>query len=270
MTTARARRVVWVMLLALTSAAMAAAPPVVSVAFAPPLGAVLPLDARFVDEHGRAVRLGNYFGSRPAIVVPVYYGCGNLCGVVLNGLASALRAAALVPGRDVEVIAIGIAPLETPSDAMRKKAAVLGAQDPGGWHFLTGHDDAIEIAARVLGYRYAWDDATHQYAHASGMVIVSPSGRTTSALFGVDFAPADLRAAIAQARDEMRASDTSPATPARTWLLCFHYDPQTGRYSVVAMNAVRAVALVVLAALGVVFVRARWRETRHGRGKATR
>ena len=150
-----------------TACAASPAPPVDRVAFAPPPGATLPLDARFIDEHGRRARLGDLVALRPAIIVPAYYGCSNLCTVVLNGVAAGLGASGLVAARDVDVVVVSIDPLETPPVALAKKRAVVG--DANGWHFLTGGGREVARFASALGYRYAYDAGERQYAHASGI-----------------------------------------------------------------------------------------------------
>lgn len=245
------------------SAGAVAPPPVDRVAFAPAAGATLPLDARFLDDDGRSVRLGDFVASRPAIVVPAYYGCANLCGIVLHGVAAALAASGVRAGRDVEVVAVSIEPSDTPLAARAKKRAVLGAVTAKGWHFLTGHIADIERFAAALGYRYAWDAAERQYAHAAGIAIVAADGRITRTLYGVAFPASDLRAALAGARAPPGAAAQASASSAQ-WLLCFHYDPRTGRYSVAAMNAVRVAGLAAMIALGgyVAFTRLRERRGR--------
>ncbi len=190
------------------------------------------MDAHFVDEHKDAVRLGDLVASHPAIVVPAYFECSNLCGVVLRGVAASLAAAGLRPGRDVEVVAVSIAPLETPADALAKKKTIAGAND--GWHFLTGDDADIGRFTDALGYRYAYVPGERQYAHASGIAIVSPGGRIARVLYGATFAPAELRDALASARGAAPPLAAPLEAEPRTWLMCFHYDPRTGRYSFVA------------------------------------
>ncbi|MGE5170341.1 MAG: SCO family protein [Rudaea sp.] len=244
--------------------AAAPLPPVDRVGFAPPRGASLPADASFADEHGRPVRLGDLVSARPAIVVPAYYGCSNLCTLVLRGVAAGLAAAKLRAGRDVDVVAVSIDPHETPALALQKKRALLGTHDAAGWHFLTGQAAGIERVTRALGYRYAYVAQEHQYAHASGVAIVAPHGRVVRVLYGVAFSPADLRAALALARGDPGPPGAIPvqASAASTWLLCFHYDPRTGRYTFAAMNAVRVAGLLALVALVAYALRALRRERR--------
>ena len=284
-----------VVLITLVSTLHAAPPPPVDrVAFAPRADAVLPLDARFVDEHGNSVQLRDFFNERYAVVVPAYFGCSNLCSLVLRGVATSLAESRLRAGVDVDIVAVSIAPLETPALALSKKRELLASSpDAAGWHFLTGSDAEIGRVADALGYHYAYVPAERQYAHASGIAIIAPGGRITRVLYGVAFAPATLRNALAlpalplrpttspdppvvrtpgNARDApgpwrnvAETTRRSPDSPAN-WLLCFHYDPQAGRYTFVAMNAVRLAGLFALAALAAFAVRALLRE----RGTARR
>jgi protein SCO1/2 len=269
------RRAALAAMLALAPAVAAAQlPPVDAVAFAPARGAVLPLDARFTDESGRRLQLADLVRDRPAIIVPAYYGCSNLCTIVLRATQASLAAAGLHAGRDVNVVAISFAPLETPALALAKKRDLFGAASGGeshGWHLLTGDEAAIGRVTTALGYRYTYVADDHQYAHAAGIAVVAPDGRIARVLYGVAFPVADLRRAVAAARSpsvDVAAQDVQQPDPDRTgaanWLLCFHYDPKTGRYSLVAMNAVRAAGLLALIALAGYAV-ASWRRERHGR-----
>jgi protein SCO1/2 len=272
------RVVALAMLLAVGDARASAVPPIDQVAFAPARHATVPMDARFDDEHGRSVRLSDVVHERPAIVVPAYYGCSNLCTIVLHGVAASLRGSGVRAGRDGEVVAVSIAPLETPALALAKKREVLGSamHDAGdGWHFLTGRDAAIGRVTAALGYRYTYVAAEKQYAHASGIAIAAPDGRIVRVLYGVAFPPAELRRALAAARSAtLQDSPISSVAPREgvvsKWLLCFHYDPKTGRYSFAAMNAVRAAGLLALFAL-VAYATSGWlRERRKPREGRTR
>lgn len=266
----RARLVTALSLAVLAGLARAAAPPVGAVAFAPAPRASIPLDARFVDEHGRAVRLGDYLREHPVLLVPAYYGCSNLCGVVLAALASGLASAGLHAGRALEVVVFSIAPLDTPEDAFARKRATLGAAggDRAGWHFLTGGEAAIAQLASALGYRYAYVAAERQYAHASGVAVVARNGSIVRVLYGASFSRPDLEGALAAATAKVGAAPSPEPSPA-SWLLCFHYDPHTGRYTFAAMAAVRAAALLTLAALAAYVAREAWRARRRSHGTRT-
>jgi protein SCO1/2 len=192
------------------------------------------------------------------IVVPGYYGCSNLCSLVLAALHRALAQAAIVPGRDAEVVVVSIAPLETPAMAAAREAAVLGRADVPGWHFLTGPEASIDALTRTLGFRAVYDAATASFGHPTGIAVFTPAGTLRTLLPGIDFAPAALRAAVADARNASppagapgAAASTAAdagASPAR-WLLCLHDAIANGRYNAQAMAAVRAVALAALAGL---------------------
>jgi len=240
-------------------AAHGAAPPVDDVAFLPPAGAALPRAAAFTDEYGHRVRLSDYLAARPMLLVPAYYGCSNLCGTVLSGLAAALASSGLRAGRDVEVVVVSISPLDSAADALAKKRSVLGG-DAAGWHFLTGDEPAIAGVTSALGYRYRYDGVERQYAHAAGVAVAATDGRVAGVLYGAGFRPAELRHAVTAASG---ADAPGPAieSDAQQWLLCFHYDPQTGRYAFAAMSAVRAAGLLTLLALTGYALRA-WRRER--------
>jgi len=217
--------------------------------------AALPLDARFADERGRAVTLRDYVRDRPAILVLGYYGCSSLCSVVLEGLRASLGRAQLLAGRDAEVVVVSIAPLETPADARRRRAEVLGGDAAvEGWHFLTGSDTAIASLTAAAGYSYAYDAAAGQYAHPAGIMVFGDDGHVRARLPGVAFAPATLRSSL-------DAVEPAPIGVGR-WLLCFHDDLLTGRYGATSTNAVRVAALLALVALGGYVARARRREAR--------
>ena len=253
----------WAVLLFACAVATARASPPDEVAFAPPRGAALPVDARFIDEQSREVRLGELLAARPAIVVPAYYGCSNLCGIVLRGVVGSLGAADLRAGRDIDVVVISIDPRDTPVLARAKARAILG-EGRTGWHFLTGDEAAIGAFTRALGYRYAYDDAQRQYAHAAGITIVAPGGAIARVLYGASFDRVELLDGLRAAGDPELARAPITAGGVRTWLLCFHYDPLTGKYSFAAMNVVRAAALATLFALATFMLRHR-RSARPGR-----
>ena len=263
--------------LALSPAAALTLADVRALAYAPASAASLPRATGFVDEQGQRVTLGAYVQARPAILVPGYYGCSSLCGVVMHSLVAALRDARLEPGRDVEVVAVSIAPLETPAIARARMAALLGPGAHPGWHFLTGSDAAIGALTRALGYRATYDAASGSYAHPAGITIVAQGGTLGPVLGGVAFPPADLRAAIAERGLRAAAAGQPPGTAVaqRTtaaastprWLLCFHDAIAGGQYDDRVMAAVRAGSVAVMVALAVIVLGAR-RNRRAGRREA--
>lgn len=213
------------------------------------LGAQVPLDLPFRDESGARVTLGDYVRDKPVILVPAYYECPMLCTIVLNGVVSALRALPFDVGREFRVVTVSFNPHETSDLAAAKKAGYLREyRRPGadaGWHFLVGDDTSIRPLMDAIGFRYTWDAAASQYAHASGLVVLTPNGRISHYFYGVEFPPKDLRLALVEASGERIGSVVDEIL-----LFCFHYDPATGRYSRVALNAVRAGGVLTLLALG--------------------
>src|SRR5262249_28069661 len=223
------------------------------VAFDQRIGETVPSDVVFRDEDGRTVRLGDYLGPKPVILVPAYYECPMLCTLVLNGVVSALRALPFDAGREFTVVVFSFNPRESSELAAAKKATLLEQyrrpEAAAGWHLLVGDEDAIRRLTDAIGFRYAWDPAQQQYAHASGLVVLTPEGRIARYFFGVEFAPRDLRLALVEAADHRIGSVVD-----QLLLFCFHYDPATGRYSRVALGAVRwaGVATVLLLAGAIV------------------
>jgi protein SCO1/2 len=212
------------------------------------IGERLPLGTRFRDSSGRDVALGDFFGERPVLLVPAYYECPMLCTLVLNGVLRALRALAFEPARDFEVVTFSFDPGETSEMAAAKKAAYLGEyRRPGaeaGWHFLTGDAGAIRRLTQAIGYRYAYDEGSGEYAHPSGVVVATPDGRVSHYFFGIEFSPRDLRLAFVEASARRLGSVAD-----QVLLLCFRYDPALGAYSAAAMRALRVAGVLTLGAL---------------------
>jgi len=213
------------------------------------LGQQLPLEATFRDEEGRTVRLGDYFGRRPVIVVFNYYACPMLCSQVLNGLTGALAAMKFTAGQEFEVVAISIDARETAQLAADAKAKYLhrygrpGAEN--GWHFLTGDPASIAAAADAAGFRYVWDERTQQFAHGSGIMVATPDGKLAQYFYGIEFSPRDLRLAVVE------SSQGKVGTLVDAVLLyCYHYDPAAGKYGAVIMNVLRLGALATIFTLG--------------------
>jgi protein SCO1/2 len=209
----------------------------------------LPLDVEFKDEHGRLVKIGDYFGRGPVVLAFSYYGCPMLCLQSLSSLASTLGVLTETPGDDFEVVSVSIDPRETPTLARDKKTHyVERSGKPGiekGWHFLTGSEGNIRRLTNAAGFRYVWDEATQQYAHPAGIVIATPHGRVSRYLFGIDYGPRDLRLALLDASGDKISSPLKKAL-----LYCYHYDLATGRYSLAIMRVVQAAGVVTVFSLG--------------------
>lgn len=218
------------------------------------MNAQIPLDAAFRDETGRIVRLGDYFGRRPVVLVLGYYGCPMLCALVSNGLVETMQDLKADIGNQFDVLDVSISPSETPQLATAKKREYLrhygrpGAET--GWHFLTGEEPAIRRLSGAVGFHYAYDSAIKQYAHPSGFMVLTPQGRVSRYFFGVNFRAQELSDAL---RD---ASANRAGSPIRQlFLLCFHYSPITGKYGALIVNAVRGIGIATLLALAVFVTR---------------
>jgi protein SCO1/2 len=216
------------------------------------LGGKLPLDLVFRDETGRSVRLGDYFGRRPVVLSLVYYECPMLCGLTLSGLARALQGVSLAPGTDFEAVTVSFDPRESPELAAAKKTTLLARYDRPGlapaWHFLTGDPGSVTALTDAVGFRYAWDEETRQFAHPAGAVVLTRDGTVARYLFGIEPASLDLRLALAEAGEGRVGSVVEQAL-----LYCYRYDPATGSYAAEAMRVLRlAAAFTVLALVGAV------------------
>ena len=219
------------------------------VAFDQKLNAQIPLDLAFRDEAGQTVHVGDYLDQKPAILILAYYECRTLCNVVLNGLVESLQKLAFDIGDQFEVITVSIDPGETPDLAAAKKEAYLQAYGrPGaaaGWHFLTGEQTSIKQLAEVVGLRYIYDAETDQYAHPAGIMVLTPQGKLARYFYGIDYPPTDLRLGLVEASENKIGSPVD-----QLLLLCYHYDPVTGQYSVLITNIVRLAGLATVLLLG--------------------
>ena len=221
------------------------------------IGQQLPLDLNFHNETGQSVPLRNYFGQRPVLLTLVYYQCPMLCSQVLNGVVSSLLTLKLNVGRDFDVLTVSFDPRDKPDVATEKRDTYLRRYGrPGaekGWHFLTGDTPAIEALTRAAGFRYAWDSTIQQYAHASGIMVVTPDGKLSRYFYGIEYAPKDLRLALVESSAGKLGSVVDQVA-----LYCYHYDPATGRYGAVVMNMLRLGGALTLLLLGG-FLAVAWR-----------
>ncbi|HEY7499962.1 MAG TPA: SCO family protein [Vicinamibacterales bacterium] len=214
------------------------------------IGAQLPLDLPFVDESGRKVMLGDYFGRRPVVLALVYYECPMLCTQVLNGLVSALGVMNLEAGRDFDVVAVSFNPKEGPGLASQKKASYVERYgrpgSAGGWHFLTGTQGSIDRLTQAIGFRYAFDDKIGQFAHGAAIEVVTPKGTIARYFYGIEFSPRDLRLGLVEASDERIGSIVD-----QVLLFCYHYDPATGKYGATVLGIVRLAGVVTIMAFAI-------------------
>jgi protein SCO1/2 len=216
------------------------------VGFDQKLGDAVPLDLPFRDESGATIALSRYFDRRPVILSLVYYECPMLCSMALNGLVRSLRVVNLKPGEDFEIVTVSFSPRDTPALAAAKKQSYLNElRRPGAagaWHFLTGDSTAIAALTQSVGFRYFYDTETKQYAHATGVVLLTPAGRIARTLYGIEPAPRDLRLGLVEAAQGRIGTVVDQAL-----LYCFQYDPKRGTYAAAVLRIVRTAGVLTVA-----------------------
>ncbi len=225
-------------------------PPVLrEVRFDQRLNEQVPLDLVFQDETGKTVRLGDYFGSKPVILVLAYYRCPQLCTRVLNGLVQALMDISFDVGKEFTVLTVSFDPREKPDLAAAKKKTYLerygraGAEQ--GWHFLTGDEEPIKRLTDAVGFHYTYDAKHDQFAHASGIMILTPAGKISRYFYDISYSPRDLRLGLVEASANQIASPTD-----QILLFCFHYDPIEGKYGPAIINFIRLGGVLTVLSLG--------------------
>ncbi|TAK18353.1 MAG: SCO family protein [Acidobacteria bacterium] len=213
------------------------------------LGDTIPLGLPFVDENGKDVTLAKYFGERPVVLALVYYECPMLCTQVLNGVYSSMEALPFTTGKEFDLLVISFDPGDTPELAAKKKAAYFERyRRPGsdaGMHYLTGRQESITALTNAVGFKYVYDPAIQQFAHPAAVTILSKSGQISRYIYGIEFAPRDLRLALVEAGDGHVGTAVDQAL-----LYCYHYDPTTGKYGLMIMTVVRAAGILTVAILG--------------------
>jgi protein SCO1 len=236
-------------LVALLAAPAAAQVPSERVGLDQRLDAQVPLELTFRDEQGRAVHLGDCLGGKPAVLVLAYYRCPRLCNLVLNGLLDAVKGIPFDAGGQYQVIVVSIDPRETPELAAAKKASYVAAYGrsagEAGFHFLTGEQAAIDRLAAAVGYRYFYDAEKDQFAHASGIMVLTPRGKLARYFYGVQYPARDLRLSLVEASEGKISSPVE-----RLLLLCYRYDGASGHYTAAVMNFVRLGGALTVLALG--------------------
>jgi cytochrome c oxidase subunit 2 len=213
----------------------------------------VPLDLEFKDETGRSVKLADYFKDKPVVLSLVYYDCPQLCTQILTGLLGTLKTLPMTPGREFTALTVSFDPREKPELAAAKKREYLDRlQRPGveeGWHFLTGEEPAIHALTKAVGFRYLWDPVTKQYAHASGIMVLTPGGKVSRYFYGIEYAPRDLRFGV------MDASEGKIGSLAEQIILyCYQYDPTRGTYSLVVMRVLRIFGIMTIVTLIALFL----------------
>jgi protein SCO1/2 len=213
------------------------------------LDAQVPPDLTFVDDAGKPVKLGDYYGRKPLILNLVYYNCTMLCGEALAGLASAMRLVKFDVGNEFDVVTVSFDPRETTEMAAAKKKDYVArygrANAAAGWHFLTGPPESIDALTKAVGFQYQYDPKTNQYAHATAIMVLTPQGRISRYFYGVDFPPKDLRMGLVEASQGKIGNAVDAVL-----LYCYHYNPESGKYGAMVANILRLAAGATILLLG--------------------
>ena len=221
------------------------------------LNAPVPLDTEFRDENGATVPLRAWFGKRPVLLVPVYYRCPMLCSQILKGVVAGLRPLSLEPGKDFEVVVFSIDPAETSEDARSKRDFYTrrrsSSGNVAGWHFLTGTQASIDSLTGAIGFHYRRDPNSGMFIHASGVMIATPEGKLARYLYGVEYQPKDLKLSIIEASRNRIGSPVD-----QVLLFCYHYDPSTGKYSLLVLRTLKLAAILTII-VGFSLLAALWR-----------
>lgn len=225
------------------------------------MGAQVQLDLPFSDESGRRVTLRQY-SSKPIILALVYYQCPSLCNMVLNGVLRSVKNLTLSAGKDFEIVAVSFDPRETEEIAASKKQTYIkGYGRPGaeqGWHFLTGERSSSKGLADAVGFHYAFDSVTNQYAHGSAIMVLTPDGKVAKYFYGIEYPARDVRLALVEASNNRIGSPID-----QVMLYCYHYDPSNGKYGLVIMNVLRVAGLLTVVALATFMIVMFRRDFRH-------
>lgn len=211
------------------------------------VNAQLPLDVSLIDENGKTVQLSQYFGTKPVILIFAYYNCSMLCDLALSDLAQNLKNMKYTAGNEFGVLTISFNVGETSQMAAAKKVTAMQIYNrpeaADGWHFLVGQQSAIDQLTETAGFHYQYDPVSQEYAHPTGVIVLTPEGKIERYIFGIDYNATDLRLALLDANNRKTASPLD-----QVFLLCYHYDPVTGKYTPAITNVLR------IAGLGTVFL----------------
>jgi protein SCO1/2 len=210
----------------------------------------IPAGLTFRNENGNAVELGDYFGDKPVVLALSYFECETLCPLVRHGLVEALQPLGFSVGDEFDVLLVSIDPTESAATAQAVKQETVSdygrAASVDGWHFLMGDHDAIDQLAEAIGFHYAYDGEQDEYAHPSGIVLVTPEGRIARYFFGIEYEPQDVRLGLVEASQNQIGTAID-----QLLLLCYHYDPLVGQYNLLVMNVIRLAGLFTVAIMGI-------------------
>ena len=228
--------------------------PLVGVDFKPELNAPMPLGLPFRDETGRDVKLGDFFGQKPVVLAFVYFDCPMLCDQVQQGVVGTLRMLSFNPGRDYDVVFVSFDERDTPAKAMAKKTTAMAhfrrPETAAGWHYLTGPRESIDTLTKAANFRYRYDAKNDYFAHASGVMLLTPDGHISRYFYGVEYPGRDMRLGLV---DASAGKIGSPID--HVLLFCYHYDPSSATYSASILKIMRfCAALTILALVGAILI----------------
>ncbi len=209
----------------------------------------VPLYLKFQDETGKTVTLGSYFGKKPVILSLVYYTCPMLCTMAENGLLNSLRDVNFNIGEQYDVVTVSFDPTEKPQMALGKKGVYVGLYGrpaaKQGWHFLVGDDPDIRALAQSVGFHYNYDPATRQFAHATGIIVLTPQGKVSRYFYGIQYPPRDIHLALVEASNEKIGSPVDAIL-----LYCCQYDPRTGKYGMAVAHVLKVTGALTILCMG--------------------
>ena len=218
------------------------------------LGEKIDLGLTFTEENGKDVALSSFFdGKRPVLLFLIYYNCPNLCHFLLDGVTQTLKNVHWTVGKEFDVVLVSIDPTETPKMSREKKefrvAQYERSESKAGWHFLTGKEEQIRALANQVGFGYSWDKDQKQYAHAAVFFVVTPEGKISRYLYGIQFKPLDLRLALLEAGEGKIGNVVD-----KLLLFCYHYDPKTRKYAIFAKNLMSLAGAITVLLLIILFI----------------
>jgi len=239
-----------------------AAPDLTGVGIKEKLGDSIDLNHTFTDETGKTVRIGDFFqAKRPVIISLAYYQCPMLCGVVLNAIVDGIKPLTWTPGKEYTLVNLSFDPKEKFDLAAAKKKNLIEAlgkpEAAAGWHFLTGEENQIKALASELGFGYRWDEKEKQYAHGAGIFVLTPDGKISRVLYGIQYRPSDLRLSLLEASNGKIGTIVD-----RILLFCFSYNPHLRQFSLSATRVVQIGAVLTILILGGFIAISRMREVR--------
>jgi protein SCO1/2 len=217
------------------------------------IGDKVPLDSQWLDAEGHSVRLGDYFGKRPVVLVPVYYRCPMLCTLILESLVKSLKVLTFDAGSEYDVVAFSFNPAEGPEDAVVRKERALDLYHRGelrgagseGWHFLTGDEKAVADLTKAIGFKATLDPQTNEFVHAASVLLLTPDGTISRYFYGIDYPAKNLRLGLVEASQNQLGNPVD-----QILLYCYRYNPATGKYTLLTMRLLRIGGVLTLLGLG--------------------